>query len=169
MGRESGCGLLFRDNQAAQRRPSNHGGFLFSESTLPEGLIQAYRQTEYRVLGPDPLVLFVGIANPELLALLQAHSATCAAFITACNPFSRELRPADNQLRQLEFGKELSLRRLEYLEGIGQHPNSDWPGEPSFFVLGLELEEAKSLGRALEQNAIIWCDATGVPDLVLLR
>lgn len=35
-------------------------------------------------------------------------------------------------------------------------------------VLGLALEAAKSLGNAYEQNAVIWCGADAVPNLVLL-
>jgi hypothetical protein len=144
-------------------------GFLFSESTLAPGLVQAYRETEYRVFGTEPLVLSVGSASPELLALYQGHKITCAAFITACNPFSQELAPHENQRRQDELAKELSQRSLNYLDGVGQPPTGEWPGEPSFLILGLELEAAKSLGQSLEQNAIVWCGANGVPELVLLR
>ena len=144
-------------------------GFLFSESTLAPGLVQAYRETEYRVFGTGPFVITVGVASPELLALCQGQKVTCAAFITACNPYSQELAPAENQRRQDELAKELSRRNLKYLAGVGQHPSGNWPGEPSFLILGLELEAAKSLGQSLEQNAIVWCGANGVPELALLR
>lgn len=144
-------------------------GFLFSESTLAPGLVQAYRETEYRVSGEIPFALSVDSASPELLALYKGHKVACAAFITACNPFSQELDPHENQCRQDELAKELSQRGLKYLDGVGQHPTGRWPGEPSFLVLGLELEAAKSLGQSLEQNAIVWCGANGVPELVLLR
>jgi hypothetical protein len=33
----------------------------------------------------------------------------------------------------------------------------------------LKLEAAKTLGRALRQNAIVWSDADAVPRLILLR
>jgi hypothetical protein len=142
---------------------------LFSESTLATGLVQAYRETEYRVFGTEPLVLSVGSASPELLALFQGHKVTCAAFITACNPLSQELPAHENQHRQDELAKELRQCGLKYFAGVGQHPSGRWPGEPSFLILGLELEAAKSLGQSLEQNAIVWCGANGVPELVLLR
>jgi hypothetical protein len=76
----------------------------------------------------------------------QCHSR---CFITACNPQSQELGPARNQRRQEEFPKELRQRSLKYLAGVGHHPNGGWPGEPSFLILGLELEAAKSLGQSL--------------------
>ena len=93
----------------------------------------------------------------------------CAAFITAFNPFSRELTADENRRRQAELAKELTRRSLDFVEGVGQHPSGDWPGEPSFLVFGLELEAAKSLGKVYEQNAIIWCGADCVPDLILLK
>lgn len=149
--------------------PPTVEGFLFSESTLAPSLVQAYRETEYRVFGTEPFVITVGVACLELPALCHAHKVTCAAFITACNPVSQELAPRENRRRQDELAKELSQRSLKYVDGVGQHPTGGWPGEPSFLVLGLELEAAKSLGQSLEQNAIVWCGANGVPELVLLR
>ena len=149
--------------------PPTTEGFLFSESTLATGLVQAYRETEYRVFGTEPFVITVGVACSDLLALCHGHKVTCAAFITACNPLSRELPAHENQHRQDELAKELSQRSLNYLDGVGQHPSGSWPDEPSFLVLGLELEAAKSLGQSLEQNAIVWCGANAVPELILLR
>jgi len=149
--------------------PPSTEGFLFSESTLPPALVQAYCETEYRVLAEPPFVLTVGIASPELTGLYQAHKVACAVFITAFNPFSRELTADENHRRQAELAKELTQRGLEFVDGVGQHPSDNWPGEPSFLVFGLALEAAKSLGKAYEQNAIIWCGADSLPDLILLK
>ncbi len=144
-------------------------GFLFSESTLPPALIQAYRETDYRVLAEPPFVLTVGMASLKLIRLYQAHKVACAAFVTAFNPFSQELTADENHCRQAELAKELTRRGLEFVEGVGQHPSGNWPGEPSFLVFGLKLEAAKSLGISFDQNAIIWCGADCVPDLILLK
>ncbi|UUZ55406.1 DUF3293 domain-containing protein [Massilia sp. H-1] len=48
-------------------------------------------------------------------------------------------------------------------------PKREWPSEPSFLVRGLSLEDASALGRQLRQNAIVWCGADLVPQLILLR
>lgn len=142
---------------------------MFVQSELDASLINAYRETEYGVKQAHPLVLRVDVPSPELASLYKAKGASCAAFITACNPFSRELSDADNAKRQAELAAELKRRSLNFFEGVGQHPSGDWPGEPSFLVLGLALEAAKSLGKAYEQNAVIWCSPDAVPSLVLLR
>jgi hypothetical protein len=132
-------------------------------------LVNAYRETEYHVTEGEPFALRVDEPCPELLGLYRVKNVSCAAFITAYNPLSLELTDAENAVRQTELASELKRRSLSYLEGVGQHPSGGWPGEPSFLALGLALEAAKSLGKAYEQNAVIWCGADGVPNLVLLK
>ena len=139
------------------------------QSELDASLVAAYRETECRVTEGEPLVLRVDELCPALLGLYRAKNVSCAAFRTAYNPFSQELTDAENALRQTDLASELKRRSLSYFEGVGQHPSGDWPGEPSFLALGLALEAARSLGKAYEQNAMIWCGADAVPNLVLLR
>jgi len=55
-----------------------------------------------------------------------------------------------------------------FLPAFGQHPSGGWPGEASFFVLGVSCAAAQSLGRKFEQNAILWCGPDAVPQLFLL-
>ncbi len=90
-------------------------------------------------------------------------------YITACNPYGKILTDADNVQRQAVFAQELRQRSLIFLTGIGAHPNENWPGEPSYLILGLSLEAAREMGVTHEQNAIVWCGANAVPDLILLR
>jgi len=148
---------------------SASSAFLLSASLLSASLISAYRETEYRVTQGRPFVLRIDEPCAQLSGLYKATHHACAAFITACNPFSRSVSDAENTQRQIELSKELRGRSLMFLEGVGQHPSGDWPGEPSFLVMGLSLEAAKTLGNSFEQNAIVWCGADAVPNLVLLR
>lgn len=113
-------------------------------------------------------VLRVGVFCPELAALHEAHRTGCSAFITACNPFSRLLGEAANAERQAILARELKRRGLAFIDGVGQHPSGQWPGEASFLVLGLALEAAQTLGRRLDQNAIVWSGPDAVPRLILL-
>lgn len=142
---------------------------MFSDSTIDRNTIQAYLETDYCILGNDPFTLRIGVACSELAALHQAHQADCSAFITACNPFSQTFDEAANTERQATFARELTQRSLRHIDGIGQHPSNQWPGEASFLVFGLTLEAAKTLGTRLEQNAIIWSGHDAVPQLMLLR
>jgi hypothetical protein len=137
----------------------------------------AYRSTPYvvdavPVNGEEsedgPVVLKIDTASPALHALHRRHAVDCSCFITACNPFSQRLGEQTNLRRQEMLAAELRSRSLAFLPGTGRHLANGWPAEPSFLVLGLELEAAKNLGRHYEQNAIVWAGADAVPRLVIL-
>ena len=140
-----------------------------SESVISRDLVQAFRETEYRVRGEQPFTLRVDEASPELLGLYRQRRISSSAFITACNPFSQMLDEAENQDRQRSLAAELARRGLKFLQGVGTHPSNHWPGEDSFLVLGLNLEAAKALGQRFEQNALVWSASDAIPQLILLR
>lgn len=142
---------------------------MFPDSTIDSAIRQAYLETHYLLFGDTPLTLQVGIANPGLTKLYKAQFVESCAFITACSPWSQSLYAAANAQRQATLADELRYRSLAFVEGIGQHPSSQWPGEASFLVWGLSLEAAKALGTRHEQNAIVWCGPDTVPHLVTLR
>lgn len=138
-------------------------------SLISPQIIQAYRETECRVLAEPVFVLRIAEASTELLDLTRRFGVSCAAFVTACNPYSAALSDDHNRERQARLERELRARSLRFLPGIGQHPSNEWPGEPSFLILALSLASARALGERLEQNAIVWAGEDGVPQLVLLR
>lgn len=142
---------------------------MFSESDIDAVTVQAYLETDYIVHAADTFAFKVGSSNTELAGLYAAHGSDCSAFITAFNPFSKQLDAGENSQRQSSLEAELTRRGLKYFPGIGQHPSNLWPGEPSFLVLGITLESAKTLGARFEQNAIVWSGSDAVPQLVLLR
>ena len=142
---------------------------MLTESKIPRDIIQAYLETHYHVSGDTPATLQVGQVNPVLTALHATHAVSSSAFITACNPYSEDVGARENVARQAALAHELEQLGLTYIEGVGKHPSNNWPGEASFLVLGVTLDVAKSVGEKHGQNAIIWCDADGVPQLILLR
>ncbi|MCY1197662.1 hypothetical protein D9M68_58360 [compost metagenome] len=142
---------------------------MFSDSAIPQDVIQAYLETHYHVRGNAPATLKVGEANPVLSDLHGVAGVACSAYITACNPFSEEQEPARNAELQQALAETLRQRGLRHIDGIGQHPSNGWPGEASYLVLGLGLDDARALGTQLGQNAIVWSGADAVPRLVLLR
>jgi len=160
---------LLAKQASGKRRPSITEGFLFSDSVIDSATIQAYLETEYRVKGDQAFTLKIGQASAELLTLHKRHRVDCSAYLTACNPGSQLVDEATNQTWQQALEKELTHRSLPFISGIAQHPFNDWPGEQSFLVFGLNLEAAKALGVRMEQNAIVWNDTDGIPQLILLK
>ena len=132
---------------------------MFSDATLPTGLIQAYRETHYKAPGLE-LRLLVDQPSQALDLAHRRHRSGCSASITAGNPDSAELTSGENELRQ---------RSLAFVDGLGQHPSNGWAGEPSFLVFGLPLEAAKTLSTRLEQNGFVWSGADAVPRSILLK
>jgi hypothetical protein len=138
-------------------------------SEIPPLTIKAYLETDYCVFGESPFVMRAGIANESLSKLYRRLKTNCGVFVTAFNPFSNDVGEAANTVRHAELAKELNRRNLTFFDGIGKHPSGEWAAEPSYFVLGLSLEAARSLGKKYDQNAVVWCGPDAIPELVLLR
>jgi hypothetical protein len=130
---------------------------------------QAYLETEYRVFGKSPFILKVDEPSAELLAAYDRFGCESCAFITAFNPYSKELDVSANAGRQDAFIKDLTNQGFKFLYGIGIHLSNQWPGEDSLLIFSISKNTAKVFGEKLEQNAIIWCSVDAIPRLVLLR
>ena len=135
-------------------------------NNLPAELLQAYTETDFIVHHAPPFTLKIGEPCPALLQLFDKTNALCATFITAYNPFSEALPEYKNKERQAALEDDLKKRSLQFIDGIGQHPSGDWPGEPSVLVLDLDLAAATTLAKHYDQNAFVWCGRDGVPQLV---
>ena len=168
-----------RYNEAAHQ-----GRFYLPRSEISAGLIAAYRATEYRVepetgsdseSGPGSsraLILLIDQYSKPLSRLFAASGHQCAAFITACNPFSvsQSCEANDAVCARLRYAL---IRRAAHpeqiIKGESRDPSGAWPEEKSFLALGLDLETSQLLGREFGQNAIVWAGADAIPRLILLR
>ena len=138
-------------------------------SKIDEDIITAYLETHYRVSAAPPFVMRVGEVCPELVALYKKMRVSCCAYITACNPHSQQEETSTNAELQAALAHQLQGRGLSYISGVGQHPSTQWPGEPSMLVPGPAQEAAKKLGQRFRQNAILWCGPDALARLILLR
>lgn len=125
--------------------------------------------THFVVKGANPFVLRIGVKSGPLLSLYGKSQSDCCAYLTACNPYSEPLSDSANAERQARLERDLEAQGWKFIPGSGEHPSGDWPGEPSFLVLGMSKEEGRAFGARYEQNAIVWCAAGAVPELVVLR
>lgn len=138
-------------------------------SNLTPDLIGAYEVTNFYVQADPGFTLNIGKFSEKLKAHLMKNGAESAIFITAWNPFSKQLSDKENRFRNEMLKKELIGRSLKFLDGFGQDPAGKWTEEESFLVLGISLEAAKKLGNQFEQNAIVWSGSGAVPQLIMLR
>lgn len=130
---------------------------------LDPALIAAYENAVYAVSGGPELR--IGQPNAALNGLLDARGAATAAFVTAANPRGAQRSSAANEAAMSALRETL---RWPHLPGEGLDPQKRWPAEPSVLILGISRPEAEALGRRLEQNAIVFVERGGAPQLVLL-
>ena len=137
--------------------------------TVPVALVAAYEAAHYVVFGEPEIVLLCGKKNAHLDALMDAHRAACAAFVSAANPHGRRRRLIDNVIAFHALKNELKKSRYTFFEGEGRDPEGVWRPEGSVLVLDIPRPEAEALGRRFEQNAIVYAERGCAPELVLLR
>jgi hypothetical protein len=140
-----------------------------ADTLIPHDTITAYLETNYEVVATEPFTLKVGETSDALLDCHQKYSVANSCFITACNPLSQLSPIATNTKRQAALRLALEDQGFDYLDGAGEHPSNQWPPEPSFLVLGLDLKQSRLLGARFEQNGIVWNNELAIPQLVLLR
>ena len=136
---------------------------------VPEPLIEAYAAAHYVVFGEPEIVLLCGEKNPRLDELLDAHRATCAAFVSAANPQGRRRRLVENVVAFHSLKTHLKKSHYVFFEGEGRDPTGVWRPEGSVLVLDIARPDAEALGNRYEQNAIVYVERGGAPELVLLR
>jgi len=136
---------------------------------LDAELLEAYRKAEYVVFGEPPLVLRIGERNRRLDTMLEVAGKPSAAFLTACNAGGQRRGDQENQAAQVRLERALEDRPYGCYPGEGRDPTGRWAPEPSLLVVGMPRPEAEALGRAFEQNALVFVERGGVPELVALR
>ena len=138
-------------------------------TALSPELVSAYEATYFHVKADPAFILVIGSKSNELEMLFNSSGYKTAAFITASNPFSKSLSDEENLLRNNQLRSDLITMSLEFIEGFGQDPLGEWPGEDSYLVMGIDYETASELGVKYEQNGIVLIDNNATPELILLR
>lgn len=132
-------------------------------------LERSYRRAVYRVrLDTGTLDLRVGEPAPELDRWLAARGAARWGFLTAVNPGSI-LRPeGENRRRLARLEALLERRGWERRPGEGLDPESRWPAEASFLVVGADEPELAALAAAFGQAAFLAGEVGSPPRLVFV-
>jgi uncharacterized protein len=132
---------------------------------LSPELLAAYRTAHYVVRSPQ-IVIRIGEPNRALDELMG--EANTAAFITAANPKSEARSAEDNEFLLAALHTYVEAAGYAFVAGEGRDPKGEWPSEPSVLILGIARGEAVKLGRAFQQNAIVFCERGKAPELVLV-
>lgn len=165
---ESRCGPEW-DNEARAVSTLREEGFVVG-SLVSDALVDAYRQTRFRVLaGAGPFTLRIDERSFELSGLMAAQGSYSAAYLTAENPFSIAISADENAVRQANLKADLDAIGALTVQGEGEGADPTWPPEASWLALGLTRDQACALGTKYGQNAIVSIGADAIPELVILR
>lgn len=142
-----------------------------SPTSLPAELQQAYANALYRVFDATGSVhtLHVGQRSPWLQQAYAVHRCASACYLTACNPQGKHLSDAENTERMEQLRTALHSQGWCFEAGQGQDPNEQWPGEDSVLIWGMDEATATAWGRQWQQNALLFCGADAMPQLLWLR
>ena len=127
----------------------------------------AYYATSYVIDdGTVKFAIHLGGATEPLQEFLRDRRVAKWAFLTAWNPLSQPLSATENESRQIELIKMLDEQNYPYLRGFGVGDDPAWEPEQSLFILDISRDDAIGLARRFEQNAILWGEIGGEPELV---
>ncbi|ESQ73724.1 DUF3293 domain-containing protein [Asticcacaulis sp. AC402] len=139
-----------------------------SNSQIPTDKVDAYLGTRYDVMVDDHTIhLTIGEPSVDMAEYFQRQGVASAALITAFNPFGAVQADDANAAANQKLEQAVREDGLKFLPASGS--GEGWPAEPGFWVLGIELDRARSLGKAFSQDAIVWMDLEAIPRLILLR
>jgi len=92
--------------------------------------------------------------NSEIESLLEERKFETWAYLTAFNPQSIILPIEENLRRNKELYWE--IRAYYILKGKGCDPKGEWLPEDSYFILGINLKEARQLALKYNQSAFVY-------------
>ena len=142
----------------------------YSKTTDSE-LDAAYKATAYTVhlIGGD-LVIRVGQFNFRLEQMLTFSKCKTWAFLSACNPKSRQYTASENELRHQQL-KEVACANgfvmdKTLFEGLGIPNSGDWLPEASWLILGITKKDASIWALNFEQHAFLFGERGDSPQLI---
>ena len=131
-------------------------------------LNRAYLNTIYKIQAEKEICLRIGGVYPEL-AYLSSKNIPQGIGITSYNPFSRLLRPKQNQRKYASLVKSVIYMGFNYYLGQNVDQNGVWPIEKTIWIPDMPLNLGKSLAIRYRQNALIHSDINGLVKILWLR
>jgi hypothetical protein len=124
--------------------------------------------TRYTVELPDgpPLTLTIGTHSPDVDRLLRHSHASTYAYMTAYNPQSTSLLPADNQQRHLSLCHDLQQRNISFLLGSAIPITGAWEPEVCVFAFNMSRTVVLDLCQHYDQDGAIVGDWGSAPKLL---
>lgn len=136
---------------------------------MNEFLQQAYMETAYHVISETNIYkVKLNTIHPEFNLWCKRNNIKSWAFITAYNPFSKELTKNENIILNSQLKETIIKSGYIFNYGNGVPDNKNWDSEESFFIHNITLHKAKEIGISFKQNAIIFGEINNLQKLIWL-
>lgn len=133
-------------------------------SSTPLHPLVAYLAATYTVFSPTR-TLRIAIGHPCLDA---PEREAVHAVLTACNPASRMLTDAENDIRTIALRDKLDALRLDWAQAMNAAPDGQWR-EPAFWIREASLDNIDSIALDCGQNACVVVEQDGIARLRVYR
>ena len=135
-----------------------------SPPELDRELLFGFLRTSYRVFAWG-LRFRIGRLDALHAGWLRDRRIRSFAFITAWNPLSTDHPAPVNDLANRALEHALQRAGLTYCPAFHVADDPEAPSEASFWIENIDPDQAVALGRQFEQNAIVFWQEGGVPEL----
>ena len=127
-----------------------------------------YRATTFLVyrMPEDAIAIRIGRLQSALDDVLRSKGAASWAFLTACNPRSIPLTPAENAESMKALTGDLIAEGYAFWLGLGVSDHTDWTPEESVLVFGMTKVQAEILSKRYDQNAFVFGEQGRVAELI---
>jgi hypothetical protein len=137
-------------------------------SKISKPLVEAYKKTNFKVFASPAFILNIGVFSKPIQNLFASTGSNGGCFITAYNPKSQTASEEINRSANAELRRRIVSLGYEFIDGSGEDPTGQWPGEPSYLVLNIEKTLSERLGENFRQNAIVWIPKSCIPELLVI-
>ena len=137
-----------------------------SSNPFSQGLLDAFMQSQYVINDIPSSPLIIGKHNVEVDDLLKRHNSEYGIFITAWNPYSRQMSEQDNDHKQSQLIASIDNTMHHVYDAIGQSQDKQWQ-ESSLFITNMTLEQGHELAKQYGQLGFVCHEVGEMTQLVL--
>lgn len=87
--------------------------------------------------------------------------------MTACNPFGKKLSAAQNKTRHAALAAAIKKLKLAFLPAERRTQDNADAFDAAYLVLNITGAQAEALLMEFDQHALLWCNQSGPPELML--
>lgn len=121
-----------------------------------DDLRETYLASVVEIDLPSGRVIVRAAPPGTVTGAFPAHVRRHLHVITACNPYSQVLDPADNAARNARLAADLDAAGIPRVAAVGRAADRSW-SEPSFALLDAEEEAVLDHADRYDQHAVfVW-------------